>query len=412
MMEKIVETLEVPVKFQKDLVVVGGGVAGIASSIAAARNGVAPLLIERYGFLGGIATAGLMNSINGFRNQRKPNHVQTVKGIAEEIVLKMLKFGGVWVSTAYEQEAFEMASGSLPYAVAFDPEVFKYVVIKLLAESGVELLLHSYVVKALKENGRVTGVIIENKGGRSAIRSEIVIDGSGDGDVGYTAGVPFMQASKDDPHMMGASLMLRIANAPHNFGVPAGWGTTVMWGPSTKLDGTDPQELTRAELDLRTRVMETVGNLRKQKGFEKVGLLQTALQIGVRETRRFVGEYVLTKEDIEKDIRFEDAIAISSNPVPSYYGKRYFFNHLGFDVPFRCVVPKKVDGLFLAGRNVSMEQAPWQSARSMAPNMAIAQAVGTAAAICVKEGIQPRNVNTKNLRRVLKEQGAIVLRET
>jgi len=407
---KLTEILETPIKAERDVVIVGGGVAGIAASTASARNGAATILIEQYGFLGGTATAGLMNSINGFRNQRKPNHIQTVRGIAEEIVLEMHKLGGCWLSTAYEQEPFNIAPEALPYAVAFDPEIFKYVVLKLLVEAGVELLLHTYAVKAIKEGDHVTGVIFENKGGRAASLGKIVIDASGDGDIAYTSGVPYMQAPKEDPHMMGASLMLRLAKVPSGFGVPAGGNTAVTWGPGMKLNGTDPFELTRAELELRMKTFEFVNGLRKREGFEKANLLETAFQIGVRETRRFIGEYVLTKEDAENDVRFEDAIAISSNPVPSYYGKRFFYNHLGFDVPYRCVTPKNVNGLLLAGRNLSMEQAPWQSARSMAPNMAIGQAVGTAAAICAKKGIQPRILDPIDLRHVLKEQGAVVER--
>ncbi|MDH5441658.1 MAG: FAD-dependent oxidoreductase, partial [Candidatus Bathyarchaeota archaeon] len=254
------------------------------------------------------------------------------------------------------------------------------------------------------------GTTVENKGGRAALMSKIVVDASGDGDIAYSAGAPYMQASKEDPHTMGASLMLRIGNVPPGFGVPAGSDTAVTWGPGTKLNGTDPLDITRAELDVRMKAIEFVENLRKREGFQSANLLETAFQIGIRETRRFMGEYVLTKEDAENDVRFEDAIAISSNPVPSYYGKRFFYNHLGFDVPYRCVIPKSVDGLFLAGRNISMEQAPWQSARSMAPNMAIAQATGTAAAICAKKECQPREIDAKRLRRILRDQGAVMER--
>jgi len=411
MMDKLIESLETPVKIQRDVIVVGGGVAGIASSLASARNGAETILIERYGFLGGVATAGLMNSINGFRNQRKPNNIQTVRGIAEEIVLEMHKLGGCWISTAYEQEDFDMASGELPYAVAFDPEIFKYVVLKLLVESGVELFLHTWAVKAVKKEESVAGIIVENKGGRAALMSKIVVDASGDGDMAYSAGAPYMQASKEDPHTMGASLMLRIGNVPPGFGVPAGSDTAVTWGPGTRVNGTDPLDITRAELEVRMKAIDFVENLRERAGFQSANLLETAFQIGIRETRRFIGEYVLTKEDAENDVRFEDAIAISSNPVPSYYGKRYFYSHLGFDVPYRSIIPKSVDGLFLAGRNISMEQAPWQSARSMSPNMAIAQAAGTAAAICAKEEIQPREIDAKRLRYILGDQGAVVERQ-
>jgi len=176
------------------------------------------------------------------------------------------------------------------------------------------------------------------------------------------------------------------------------------------LNGTDPLGITRAELDVRMKAIEFVEHLKKREGFQSANLLDTAFQIGIRETRRFIGEYVLTKEDAENDVRFEDAIAISSNPVPSYYGRRFFYNHLGFDVPYRCLIPESVDGLFLAGRNISMEQAPWQSARSMAPNMAIAQAAGTAAAVCAKKECDPREMDAERLRRILRDQGAVVER--
>jgi len=412
-METIVESMKTPVRCTKpDVVVVGGGVAGIAASIASARNGVSTLMVERYGFPGGIATAGLMNSMNGFRNQRTPNHVQTVRGIAAEIIQELQNLGGCWLSTHYPQDAFNVAAGELPYAVGFDPELLKYVVLKLLVKANVDLLFHTYAVRSIVEDNRVTGIIVENKGGRMAIRGTIIVDASGDGDVAFSAGTPYMQAPADAPSTMGASLMMRLTNVPAHWdrGVPAGGNSVVVWGPRTQVDGTNPEALSQAEVQLRLAAIEFVNDLRTQEGFEHVHLLETAMHLGVRETRRFRGEYVLAQEDAENDVRFEDVIAISSNPVPRFYGKRYFYSHLGFDIPYRCLVPKNVKGLLLAGRNISMEQAPWQSARSMAPNMAASQAAGTAAALCARDGIEPRDINIQQLQNTLRRQGAIIER--
>ncbi|MGC8972544.1 MAG: FAD-dependent oxidoreductase [bacterium] len=407
---------ETPVIGEYDVVVVGGGVAGIVSSIAAARNRAKTALIEQYGFLGGTATAGLMVSINGFRNQQRPNHVQTVRGIAQELVLRMHQLGGVYTkNTGYEQEEFDISKGELPYSIVFDPEVFKYVVNKMVLESGVKLYLHTYALEAIMENKSIKGVIIHNKSGRQAILGKIIIDASGDGDIAASAGAPFV-IDKDSGKRMAMTQMFRLANIDLSRILEKIHGiliknTYVSWGGSVDAIGTDADDLTRAEIEAREKTWKKVEEIKKMPGFEDAFLIETATHIGVRETRRFIGEYILKESDAINDVRFDDVIAISSNPVPAYYGYRYFFNHLGFDVPYRCVVPKEVDNLLLAGRNISMEQAPFQSARSMAPNMAIAQAVGTAAALCVKNAIKPRELDVKDLQKVLKEQNAVISRE-
>jgi hypothetical protein len=139
---------------------------------------------------------------------------------------------------------------------------------------------------------------------------------------------------------------------------------------------------------------------------ESLYILETATCIGVRETRRITGEYVLTEQEAIKGTRFPDVIAISSNPMPSYRGKRFFFEHEGFDVPYRSLVPKKIDGLVLSGRCISCEQAPFQSARSMAPAMAIGHASGCAAAMSATTGVGPRQLNVKGLQKLLISQRA------
>ena len=408
---------ETPVIGEYDVIVVGGGVAGIVAAIAAARNGAKVTLIEQYGFLGGTATAGLMTSINGFRNEKPPNALQTVEGIAQELVLKMYQLGGVFIkNTAYEQEKLDIDRGELPYAIVFDPEVFKYVVNKMILDAGIKLYLHTYALDAITEDNIIRGVIIHNKSGRQAMMGNIVIDASGDGDIAASAGAPFVIDKEKDGKRMAMTQMFRLANIdlsriPKEIHGILIRNTYVSWGGSVDAIGIDEEDLTRAEIEAREKTWKKIEEIKKLPGFEDAFLVETATHIGVRETRRFIGEYILKESDAKDDVRFDDVIAISSNPVPAYYGYRYYYPHLGFDVPYRCVVPKEIDNLLLAGRNISMEQPPFQSARSMAPNMAIAQAVGTAAALCVKEKVGPRELNVKELQSVLVTQGAVISRE-
>jgi hypothetical protein len=183
--------------------------------------------------------------------------------------------------------------------------------------------------------------------------------------------------------------------------------TATLWGPGRRgVDGLDPDAVTAAYADCMAELPEHIARLRREPGFENCYLVQSAEMLGIRETRRVVGLYVVTEDDALAGRRFEDVIAISSNPVPAYYEERRFFEHEGFDVPYRALVPAQTDGLILAGRCISCEQPPFQSARSMAPLMAISQASGTAAALCVRSGVQPRDLDVGKLQDTLLEQGA------
>lgn len=198
-MRKITEPArEIPVIFEKDVTVSGGGPGGLVAAIAAARTGVDTILIEQQGFLGGTATAGLMNSFNGYRNQNPPNDLQTVKGIAEEIVHELIRYGGT-----------AEINGAMSYKVAFDPEILKYVALKMCKEAGVQLLLYTYAVDVVVEDDTIKGVIIENKSGRQAIMSGIVVDATGDGDTAAAAGAPFEKVNKVGENMMRMSKPMR-----------------------------------------------------------------------------------------------------------------------------------------------------------------------------------------------------------
>jgi hypothetical protein len=403
------ESIETPIVERHQVVVAGGGPSGVIAAAAAARSGADTLLIERYAFLGGNGTAGLMTCYNGFRNQRPPEALQTVKGIPAEYIAELVRLGGVADADTYDSPPHDYKNGDLTYTIPFDAEAAKIASLNLLTKAGVKLRLHSWIAAPTMSGSRVTGVIVESKSGRQAIAADIVIDCTGDGDVAARAGAQFMgPAEKGDRMQM--SLMYGLGGVPASVKGPFGGirkgERVVRWGPGANGDGLDVLNLTRAEVESRLKLWDDVERLRKQPGMESIYLSQTATGIGVRETRRILGEYVLTTEDAIAGKRFPDVVAISSNPMPGYRGSRFFFQHEGFDIPYRCLVPKTVDGLILSGRCISCEQGPFQSARSMAPAMAVGHASGCAAALAAKKGLQPRRLDAKELQRLLLGQKA------
>jgi hypothetical protein len=403
------ETMETPIVARHQVIVAGGGPSGVIAAVAAVRSGADTLLIERYSFLGGNGTAGLMTCYNGFRNQRAPETLQTVKGIPAEYIAELVRLGGVAEKDNYERNfTHDVAKGDIPYTVPFDPEAAKMASLNLIRKEGVKLRLHSWVVGPMLDGARVTGVVVESKSGRQAIAADIVIDCTGDGDIAARAGAPFMGPAATGDRMP-MSLMYRIGGVPESQGDFGGIrirDRVVRWGPGFGGDGLDVENLTRAEVETRVKLWEQVEQLRKKPGMESIALLDTPMTIGVRETRRIQGEYTLTEKEAIAGTRFPDVIAISSNPMPSYKGKRYFFQHEGFDIPYRALVPKKVEGLVLSGRCISCEQGPFQSARSMAPAMAVGHASGCAAALAATTGVPPRKLNVKTLQKLLVSQKA------
>jgi hypothetical protein len=400
---------QVPVAAEVDVLVVGGGPGGIMAALAAARTGAQTLLVEQYGFLGGMATAGLMTSFNGFRNERPPNHVQTVRGLAQELVDRLKEAGGACGCTAHGNFG-DLQPGAAPYAVSFDPEVLKQMALAMLTEAGVELLFHTTFSAAVVDGRRVAACMVENKSGRQALVAKAYVDATGDGDLAARAGARFEKASKTGERMMPLSLMYRVTGIPK----PGPderrlWanGVTTFWGPGAgEVDGSDAADLSAAEVRVRLQVCEHVERLRKQ--YPDARLVGTAAVVGVRETRRIVGLYTITEDDVLTGRLQPDSIAVSSNPVPGYYGERRFLDHLGFEIPYRSLVPADLDNVLLAGRCISACQPAFQSARSMAPNMAISQAAGTAAAMCVAAGCRPADLGVPTLQRRLEANGAVV----
>ena len=400
---------EISIVAEPEVAVVGGGPGGIMAAIASARSGAKTLLVEGNGFLGGMATAGLMTSFNGFRNEHPPDHVQTVRGIAQELVDRLLEAEGACACTAHGHFG-SLAPGKCPYAVSFDSEVLKQVALEMVVESGVNLMLHTHFSGVISDARNIETLIVENKTGRQAIRARLYVDATGDGDVAARGGATYEKVRKTGQRMMGMTLMYRVVGLPE----PGAderrlWvnGITTRWGPGMKdADGSEAADLTRAEIEARKSVAKHVSDLREEHPDAR--LVETATIIGVRETRRIAGLYSITEEDVISGRAQPDSIAVSSNPVPGYYGKRYFLEHLGFEVPYRSLVPTDIDNLILAGRCISASQPAFQSARSMAPNMAISQASGTAAALCIRDRCIPANLQVKTLQEKLEQDGAVV----
>ena len=399
---------EIPIVRDTDVVVVGGGPGGIMAALAAARAGAKTLLIERYGFVGGMATAGLMTSFNGFRNEHPPNHVQTVRGIPQELIDRLLEAGDACARTAHGHFG-DLKPGECPYAVSFDPEVLKKVALEMLWEAGIDIMLHTLFADAPADGRNVSAAVVENKSGRQAIKGRIYVDATGDGDLCARAGARCEKVDKVGQHMMGMSLMYRVMGVPDpQAGQNRLWinGLTTRWGPGVgELDGTDAGDMTRAEIKTRLQMPEHIASL--QKDFPDARLVETATMIGVRETRRVVGLYSITEEDCLTGCAQPDSIAVSSNPVPGYYGKRRFLDHLGFEIPYRSLIPADLENVLLAGRCISASQPAFQSARSMAPAMAISQAAGTAAAMCTAAGSRPAGLDIASLQRKLQDDGAV-----
>ena len=402
---------QIPVTRDVDVIVVGGGPAGLAAAIAASRNGARTVLIEQFGYLGGTATASLMACINGFRNQVEPDSTQTVRGIAEEIVLELKRLAGLGTSP-YKQKAYSTEPGQMEYSYAIDTEKFKYVTLKMCVDAGVDVLFHTYFADSIIEADAIRGVIVENKSGRQAMFGKVIIDASGDADVAARAGVPFWQIVKDEAPRLNDALMYRIEFGPRR---PAGtfacdFGTTaVVWGPAAgPINGIDGDALSKAEVAVRLKVYEDFADKQsKHPELASARVIETPPLLGIRQTRFVEGEYKITADDAIAGRRFDDSVAMSSCPIIHYYGYRRYLEHEGYDIPYRCLVPRKVDNLLVAGRCISSEQQPYESHRAMVPILAIGQAAGTAAALCSTTSVTPRKLDVKHLQKTLVQQNAV-----
>ena len=402
---------EIQVYGSYDVIIIGGGPAGFAAALSSTRNGAKTIIIERFPFFGGTATASLMTNINGFRNQVKPDGLQTSKGIAEEVILRLKEINGLGKSS-YAQEEYSTEKGRLSYSYGIDSEKTKYLLTKMLYDEGVKILFHTIFVDTIMEGNNLKGIIIENISGRQAIFGKVIIDASGNADVAYKAGVPYWQADVQKDKHLANCLMYRVGGLdPMNFDKLSGPKTknsVLYWGPGSDLDVTNADNLTRSEIETRLAVFDhfKIQQERLSPLLDNAAIIETAPLLGIRQTRFINGLYTTTAEDAIEGKKFDDSISMSACPIISYYGYRRYLEHEGYEIPYRCLLPQGVEGLLVTGRCISSDQQSYESWRAMAPTMCLGEAAGTAAALSVKSRKSPKEIDVEMLRAQLIKQGA------
>ena len=401
-----------PVYGRFDVVVVGGGPAGWAAALASARNGAKTLVIEKFAFFGGTATASLMLNIVGYRNQVRPDSLQTSKGISEELILRLKEINGLGHSTSYKSaERYSSTKGNMTYSYPLDGERIKFMLLKMLVDGGVNILFHTIFVDSIMEGNNVAGIVIENKSGRQAIYGKVIIDASGDADVAHRAGVPYWQAAIGKDNYLKNCLMYKVRIDPKYAEKLDGVITNndkLYWGPNSDSNCINADDLTKGEIQTRLEVFEHFKKNQEKSApmLDDAYISETAPMLGIRQTRFIKGLYQISNDDVLEGKKFDDSIAMSAQPIISYYGYRRFLEHTGYEIPYRCMLPQKVEGLLVTGRCMSTDQQAYESWRAMAPVMCLGEAAGTAAALCVKSKKSPKEVDVEMLRSQLVKQGA------
>ena len=419
---------------QFDVVVVGSGSAGSSAAISAARRGARTLLVERLPFLGGTSTA-VLDTFYAFYTPGEAER-RVVGGIGWEVV-ELMRSAGV----AFERpNTYGAGTG-----VTYDPEVLKVVWERLAEEAGIEILLHTWATGVQVQDGHIGAIRLWNKAGEALVEAGAVVDASGDADLCAMAGVPYEDASST-PNLQSLSTIFRVANVDveraaklpktelwalmrtaaevagyHLPRLEGSWHQTPHPGVVTvhmtrvpMVDATDPSQLTYAEIEGRRQVQEYHRFLRNLvPGFERSVLVATSPAIGVRESRRVIGDYRLTSDDVLEARRFEDEIALCGAPIEDHIAgtdtKWKYVPHSGvYGIPYRCLLPSGVEGMLVAGRCFSATHDAHASARSMATCMAMGQAAGTAAALAVASGTTPRSIAVDVLRERLADDGALL----
>jgi len=408
-----------------DVVVAGGGPGGISAAVAAADRGASVLLVERYGFLGGMATAGLVNPFMAYHLEGK----RLTSAVFNELVDRLVKAGAM-IPPRFEPGVYP--SGT------FDDEAMKTILDEMMCDHKVKVLLHSFVSGAQTADGTVKSVSVEGKPGRHDVSAAMFVDSTGDGDLAFLAGARFEMGRKEDGYSQPMTTCFRVG------GVTGGLESHVLAQELTPLyiearkageitnprenvlifntlvpgiyhfnttrvakkSGISAEELTEAEQEGRRQVMEMMVFFRKHSPrFRDAYLLKVAAQIGVRETRRIMGEYILTADDVLGGRKFPDGIARSNYNIDIHNpaGTGTVIKELApgeyYEIPYRCLVPSGLNNLLVGSRCISVTHEAHSSLRIMPVVSGLGEAAGAAAAIAVKEGIVPAKIDGARMKR-------------
>jgi len=368
-------------KCDVDVLVVGGGPAGVAAAVAARKLGVNVALLERYGCFGGLFTAGLVLLLQGTFSKVNGEAVQVARGVNEELIKRLTALGSNCIT--------DWKGGRDPDA---DPESSKYVLSEMVRESGAKVFLHSWGVDAVMDGDKVKGAVFESKSGRQAILAKVVVDASGDGDIFAAAGAEYTKYSRY------IGLVYRVGGLPPDKKVNSPI-KGVRWGGSgnEKGDGLNIEDLTRLEMDLRKKIWDNFEKTKKVPGNENAFLLDVASQLGVRITRLLKGVIHMAYDTAVKPDSYKDIVGIASK---SQSAKNQVY------IPYGALVPKTVDNVLAAGRCISMDLNAAETCRLIPACFTTGMAAGTAAALAVKDNCTPRDVNVEKLQKTLKENGA------
>jgi ribulose 1,5-bisphosphate synthetase/thiazole synthase len=448
-----------PISYTCDVLVVGGGTAGIVAALAAAETGAKTILVEKSGFLGGAMIHGaivLHSFFNLYRAFPGVPKVQLVRGIPEKIVQAMIRAGGC---PGHVEADLDADYDSV--ATCFDPEIFKRVAFDLMEEAGVKLLMHTFMVDTICEENTVQGIITETKSGREAIMAKVVVDCTGDGDVAFYAGAECLDKKRESDYAvantfgMGNVDLLKAKEFLQERGflrrtaygykgshrddvirlgfdlrddeyLGARLKELGIWGPMTAstrenqltyinctnirgVDAIDRDDMTKAEVFLRRQLVAAAEFLQKNiPGFENSYLNWSSPQICIRRTRTVVCEYDITNDDVIEARGFSDEVA------------RYGFHDLAptykirdggsYGIPYRALLPKKIDNLLVSGRMITSDYKAHMSTRNTVCCMVQGHAAGTAAAMAASKGITPRALSVKELQDRLEEQDVYIER--
>ena len=429
------DVADLPVAGDVEVLVVGGWPAGVGAAFAAAKSGVKTLVVEQFNCLGGVATAGGHGHISTFAEGGTGRRI--VGGVAHEMADRVVDAG------------FSIRNA---HGIWFEVEGLKLVLEQMAAELGVGLLYHTFFCDTVVENGAVTGAVVQNKDGRQLIRAERVVDCTGDGDVAFRAGCPFEVGRPRDQKCQPVTLMFTMGGVdwPRAEAWRTDWQMTHVWEeaqakgdmePFQKtimgwwwtptrpdqvgvnfthiihIDSTKAEDLTRATIEGRRQAYHSIEVFRKYvPGMENCYMISTPNTVGIRESRRTLGDYVLNEDDVKGQRQFEDSICYGS-----FFVDIHCIDGAGMDettwrppkgfkyqIPYRILVPSAAENLLTAGRCVSCTHIALGSLRVMVQCMGMGEAAGTAAALSLTDSVTPRALDVSSLQAQLRRQGCII----